>query len=235
MSNTADYDRLEREQVGVSAWEIPESKGARRDFAAPLDAATSGRLEFIRGVAKATIRADPAMRDLYRAHFEGPIPGVVAQGGTVTIHYRHFSLSDWVKYALLGRHMADVTLNPSIPWQIAVRGGVSETLADLRLFQLTSLDVSGGASQAMLMLPHPTGTTPIRITGGASHVTLRRPVGVCVRVHVRRGASMLTLDRQHLGAIGGDVRLETPQYAGATDRYDIEILAGASAVAIEAQ
>ena len=68
----------------------------------------------------------------------------------------------------------------------------------------------------------------VRIAGGASNVTLRRPLGAAVGVHVRSGASKLSFDEQHFGAIGGDVRLATPDYSNTTDRYTISIAGGAS-------
>ena len=73
---------------------------------------------------------------------------------------------------------------------------------------------------------------PVRISQGASHVTFYRPTGVAVWVHVSGGLSKLSLDDQHFGAIGGDTRLETPDYGNATDRYDVKISVGASDLTI---
>ena len=42
----------------------------------------------------------------------------------------------------------------------------------------------------------------------------------------------MALDGQRLGAIGGETRLESPDYAGATDRYEIIITGGANNVAV---
>ena len=47
------------------------------------------------------------------------------------------------------------------------------------------------------------------------------------------GASKLALDDQHFGAIGGETRLESPDYAAAMDRYEITITGGATNVTIE--
>ncbi len=52
---------------------------------------------------------------------------------------------------------------------------------------------------------------------------------------MRGGASKLTLDDQRFGAIGGETRLESPDCAGATDRYEITITGGASNVAIDSR
>jgi hypothetical protein len=44
---------------------------------------------------------------------------------------------------------------------------------------------------------------PVRIRGGASHVRMRRPAGVPVRLHVGHGIADLRFDDQELGAVGG--------------------------------
>jgi len=84
-----------------------------------------------------------------------------------------------------------------------------------------------------LLLAEPSGEVSIRFDGGASDVVVRRPKGVAVGVLVGGGASKLALDDQHFGAIGGETRLESPEYAGATDRYEITITGGASNLTID--
>jgi hypothetical protein len=203
-----------------------------RDFAAPLGRVSRGRLEFARGASLVSIAAAD-MPELYRAHFEGPVPRVRAHAGDVAIQYRRLSLAEWARYALLwGHHAAEIALNRSIPWRIVVRGGVAKLSADLRGLHLGEFVVAGGASEAEVLLPRPAGVVVVRVAGGASNVTLRRPEGVAVEVRVRRGVSRLTFDDQHFGAIGGDARLGTPGCARAADRYAIEVAGGASSLAI---
>jgi hypothetical protein len=84
-------------------------------------------------------------------------------------------------------------------------------------------------------LPRPSGTVSVRVSGGASDVTIHRPAGVAARVRVGRGASKLAFDDQHFGAIGGETRLQTPDYGDAADRYDIEVSGGASKLTVDAR
>jgi hypothetical protein len=93
--------------------------------------------------------------------------------------------------------------------------------------------VLGGASHVTLRLGSPEGVGFIHFAGGASDVTIRRPAGVAVRLQVGRGASRLKLDEQHFGAIGGETRLETPDFQSAGRRYDICIAGGASNLMID--
>ncbi|MGH2367355.1 MAG: MarR family transcriptional regulator [Chloroflexota bacterium] len=196
-------------------------------FSAPLGPATGGQLVFASGVAQATIHADPALRDLYRARFEGQAPRVRVRGGTVTIQYGSFSFLDWRKRA------GQVTLNASIPWDIELRGGASKVTADLRALELQSLAVSGGASEVTATLPRPAGTVPVRIEGGGSDVTIRRPAGVAARVRVSGGAAGVTFDNRRVGSAGRDLHWESPDYPNAADRYDIDIVGAASKLLID--
>jgi hypothetical protein len=187
---------------------------------------TPYRLVFPRGVANLTVRVDPAMTGTYKGEFYGPKPRVSEADGVVSIDYSQFNPFMW------GRTSADVRLSPTASWAIEIRGGVSHWDSDLRTLELAGIEVRGGVSKVDLRLPRPTGSSMIRVSGGASHLTLRRPAGVPARLQIGGGASKLELDSQYLGAVGGPVRLETPDYSDATDRYEVEIGGGASQIRV---
>ena len=206
------------------------------DVAAPLATATSGRLVFVPGAVRVAIDADPALPDLYRARFAGEPPETRTEDGVVTIRYPRHSLVDLVRDALRrDDRAARVVLNGTIPWRIEVDGGVSRLSADLRRLQLEALAIGGGASRVVLTLPRPTGVVPVRIGGGASNVAIHRPAGVAARLRVRGGATDLTFDDQEAGAVGGEVRWQSPGFTGAGDRYEIEVGGGASDLTIDAR
>jgi hypothetical protein len=205
------------------------------DFSAPLADVTAGRLEFRRGASRVTIRS-AAMEELFRAHFEGHVPDVTADRGTVAIRYRPLSPADWASFAwLMDEHSADVALNASVPWELEMRGGVSRLEADLAGLQLTGFEIKGGASHLELALGEPRGIVPIRVRGGVSHVTIWRPAAVPVAASVRGGISKLALDDQRFGAIGGETRVTTGAWRDAASGYDIEIMGGASHLTVGAR
>jgi hypothetical protein len=186
-----------------------------------------GRLEFVRGASNVSIAADPSLTDLYGAQFGGPIPAVSRVGSDVLIEYPRFMLFGWT------RARARIALNPVVPWRIEIRRGVSDLAADLRKLDLLGFEVVGGISQAELWLPQPHGTVFIHVSGGVSHLRVHRPARVAARIQIGGGASKLGLDRQYLGAIGGPIELETPDYATAVDRYELDIRGGASRVTVD--
>jgi hypothetical protein len=202
-----------------------------RDDAAPLDARSQGRLEFSRGAAHIGLHG-AKMDDLFRARFDEPAPSVAVDGGTVTVRYPRFGERGWLRSGARG---GEVTLNQEVAWHIEVRGGVAHLDADLRDLRLEALDLGQGASQVEVRLPRPTGMVSVSIHGGASDVRIRRPAGVPVRLHVGHGTADLRFDEQVWGAVGGELRLASPEAAEAPDRYEIEIASGAAHLEISAE
>lgn len=213
--------------------EIGRIRGASRgdggggEFSAPLGSVGSGRLVFANGASRLALRAAPGMDELYRARFEGNPPKVEAKDGTVTFRRsRRFTLFD------LRRHSEEVTLNAAVPWEVEARGGAAWVKADLGGLELTSFVLKGGVSELDLTLPEPSGTVPVRLSGGASKVSIRRPVGAESRLDLKGGAAKLTFDEQSFDAVGGKVRLQSPGYDGAPDRYEIEVSGGANEIIV---
>jgi DNA-binding MarR family transcriptional regulator len=204
-------------------YRLRETPPEGRDFTAPLEGVESGRLVFSSLASRLVLRGEAAMDELYRASFEGPVPDVKVEEGTVTFRYpRRLRLFDRSKQG------AEVALNAAVPWQIELRGGASEVVAELGGLDLSGLEVRGGASSFRVDLPEPSGTVPVRIAGGASEIVIQRPARVAARVRLKGWASQLTFDDQTFGAIGSDVRLQSPGYEGAAGRYDVEVTGSAS-------
>lgn len=196
--------------------------GYAEELAAPLGTVDAGHLVFTRGATHLALGTDGSMEDLYRAGFDGKVPEVRLDGGTVTVKYR----------PSFRPTRGEMTLSARVPWAIKARMGMSDVVADLEDLELTRLEISLGASNIEVRLPHPKGAVPIRIGGGASNVELIRPAGVPVRVRIGGGVSKLAIDDFHLGASGGKTDWRSPDYDEAEGRYDIEIGAGASKITV---
>jgi hypothetical protein len=182
------------------------------------------------GAAHLTI-GGAAMEELFWARFHRPVPSVAVDGATVTVHYPRFGPHGWPG----GRRGGRVTLNRDLAWRLTVRGGVAHLDADLRELRLEALELGQGASQVQLRLPRPAGPVPVRVRGGASRLRIRRPAGVPVLVRVGGGVADLRLDDQEWGAVGGGLRLATPEAMRAPDRYEVEIASGAAHLEIGAE
>lgn len=204
--------------------------GGESDFSAPLANLESARLVFPRGAIILNLSAAPDMDELYRAHFEGTVPDVKVTDGAVTIRYPRPKFLH-----IHEQRTAEVGLSVVIPWQIVIQGGASMIDADLRGLGLLGLEVNGGMSMIEVKLPEPSGVVPVRISGGASQVKIQRPSGVAARVHLKGWASTLAFDDQSFNEVGADVRLQSPGYDGATQRYDFEVQGSASTIIITSE
>jgi DNA-binding MarR family transcriptional regulator len=204
-------------------------EGEESAVSAPLGDLPSGEL-FVIGAPRLVVRAGAkGMADLYQARFEGVPPDVRTKAGAVTIRYpRRFLIGSKRK------EEADVTLNSAIPWKIAIHGAAAEIVTELGLLNLAGLEVQGGVSMIQLNLPTPSAVTPVRISGGASEIVVRRPVDAAARVRLKGWVSTFVFDDQTFGATGSDVRLQSRDFAADAPYYDIEVSSAASMVTITA-
>jgi hypothetical protein len=195
--------------------------GTAQELSTLMGSVDTGRLVFTRGAAHLTIGVNGSMDDLYRARFEGRVPDVKTNGGTVTVRYR------------MSVHptRGEIELCGQIPWSIRGHMGMSDVVADLEDLELTDLEVSAGMSHVEMRLPRPKQTVAIRIGGGATDVELIRPTGVPVRVRIGGGVSKLAIDEFRLGS-GGGTDWRSPDYDRVEARYDIEIRAGTSKLTV---
>jgi hypothetical protein len=168
------------------------------------------------------------MPELFLASFTGTKPNIRVVGNDVDIESRSFGPGTW------RLRSARIALNPSIVWQFEVQGGTLRLNADLRGLQLSMVTLAGGASRVDLALPRPSGTVPIRIRGGASEVSVRRPLGVAVRVIAHGGFRKLQVDGKSIEATD-EKPIESPDYVGAVDRYELEVDDGADRFVLAAE
>lgn len=217
-------------------------------FVAPTGAATQGRLVFIAaaprlamhkvalgqqarlvieaGASRLRLLGPTSGDELVRARFKGAIPDARASVGTVTVRYSKRPVD-------LRTRSADLRLEPGVPWQLEIEGGLTDIDGDLTSLRLISIDVRGGANHIRLRLPAAQGTVRISVSGGASDVRIERPARTAVSVLAREAISHLRFDGRARRAIAAGTRLQSNGFVAAADRYEIE-LSAASQVTIGA-
>jgi len=220
-----------------------EEAGAGGSYSAPVGGVTDGRLVFLSGAPRMSVRSDATLTELYKAKFAGPVPRMRVRGGVVTVAYPRFGWFDWraqvagqtiFASAHWRKDAGEIVLNAKVPWSIELRGGVSEWRADLRGLRLESFELRGGANKIELLLSRPTGVVPIRVTGGISRISIERPLGVACGLELRGGVSEVSIDgHRYKGA--GRLSIQSPDASDAPDRYEIEVEGGASKVLVLAR
>jgi DNA-binding MarR family transcriptional regulator len=218
---------LSRQEI-ARVREAPEGEG--EVFSAPLDNLENARFIFSAALSRLTLRTDANMTGLYQARFEGPAPDVKVREGVVTLRYPRRLM------ALLGaeKREVEVTLSTAIPWRVMIQGGAAQLTAELGKLDLAALEIKGGVGMTRVELPVPTGVVPIRISGGAAEIFVRRPAGVAARVHHKGWSSTFNIDDQHFNNMGNDVRLQSSGFVTTAPYYDIEVASSVSTVRITA-
>ena len=196
------------------------------DFAAPVGGLTRARLQFKSGANELLLRGSGEFDDLFRARFEGQVPQVRLRDGIVSVQYKGRFQWDWRE------RRAEISLNHGIPWDVEIHGGASKLQSKLASVDLRSFELVGGADSLRLTLGPPTGSVPLRFTGGTNNLRIERPAGVAAQLLLSGGAAGIEFDRQKLGATGGHTTLESAGAAEAADRYVIELEGGASRITV---
>lgn len=218
-ANMLSREALER------ARDVPVAEG--QVLSAPLDDVTTGRLVISSAMVQIKVLAADLGGDLYRATFDGSPPANVStKNGVVSFRYPHRL------WGLGAARNTQIVLNTAIPWQISIKGGASAIEAHLDGLDLTGLEIGGGVSSIEVELPVPTRAVPIRISGGASEITVRRPEGVPARAHLKGWASNFVFDGHAHSPMRKTTLVHSPDYDANAPHYDIEVASPASMVTI---
>ena len=124
-----------------------------------------------------------------------------------------------------------IGLPEDVPLSLQVESGATKTLLDLAALEVSSLRISTGASETRVRLPAH-GATSVRADSGAASLVFEVPDGVAVRVHGTMALGSLQVDESRFPRVGRD--WESPGYAGATDRAEIEVQGGVGSVRVMA-
>jgi hypothetical protein len=199
----------------------------------PYAGETRMRLTVTSGMADARVRIDPDATDLIAIRWgEGTPPRLRVSTSELRLSWST-TFESWLRSMVTCEDRdIELVLHPAVEWTLQIRNGLSHFEADLVAGKLAQLELSGGVSDAHLDLPPAAAVVPIRISGGASNLSLRRPVDTGISLAVSGGISELRLDDQAFDAIGGSSRLATGAVHGDGPRYAVEISGGASSLQV---
>jgi hypothetical protein len=126
----------------------------------------------------------------------------------------------WLPFFWRGRTEWQIRLTDEVPVALDLSAGAGDFTLDLGHLRVVDAGLSIGAAQARLVLPRPTGDVHLRVTAGASSITIEVPPGVEAKIN-RRG-----------GLIELSGRTETPAYLTSSDRVTLDVSGGASSVRV---
>jgi hypothetical protein len=209
---------------------------ARRDAAAASDqtmtAPLAGRPEatfvLADGMTSFDLRVTDLGDDLYRISSPsgtGVAARPVLDGDTVRLGVVAAGASE-------GRAVR-VLLSERVAWRLRLEGGVSDQVLDLTRARLLGVDLVGGSARTDLILPPvDRGALTVRLTGGASRLSIRVPGAPPVRVRAGAGTgSVVVRDERWNGVAAGDL-LSTPGWDRSPNRLFLDLVAGVNAVTV---
>lgn len=194
----------------------------------PVNNRESAEFDLVSSVTTVTVRSVDLGDTMVRATTPDDsaiAPSIVDSGGPVQLH-----LADT---GLAGPKAVLVELNSGVRWQLKMVGGSTRQTIDFGAGLLDAVDFAAGVTTIDVVLPVPEGTMLIRMAGGASEFSLHAPKGPPARVTIGGGAANVTVDGvTHSGIVAGTV-FTPPDWATATDRYDIAATAGVSTLTVD--
>ena len=123
-----------------------------------------------------------------------------------------------------------VIISPEVELDLEITAGAADLDLDLRERNVRRVVVGTGASDIRILLPADAGRTHVKIAAGAAHVEIVVPEGVAARIENEIFLSSAQIDSERfLETYDGH---QSPDYATASNRVDIEIEGFAADVTI---
>lgn len=135
---------------------------------------------------------------------------------------------------LRGAGTAEVRIDATARWTVRVKGPALRIRLDLAGVDVERLKLDGGVRDVEAVLPAPTASLPIEISGGVSQVRLHRRPGTAVAATAHGGALGIRLDGQSMAVVGlNDWHWSAPG-APVGGRIDLDVSGGAADVTLDA-
>jgi len=127
------------------------------------------------------------------------------------------------------RRSWDLQLTRAVPIALDITTGVGQARLDLQALELTSLRMEAGVGEVTATLPG-SGVyqADFKAGVGATHITI--PPGIAARVTVKSGLGAVHVNGT-FSRSGGVY--ETPGYAGASDRVDLNVEGGLGQITVD--
>jgi hypothetical protein len=207
----------------------------REQAAVPLEGASEAEITVHHGAGRLTIGSGAGSDQLASGSFGGGLEASRRLDGSRLCVDMRVKDRDWTHYVFgpwnggwAGRLDWDFGLNPSIPIALRLETGASESRLALLDLKVRELVLKTGASSTTVDLPASAGFTRMRVESGAASVKIHVPDGVAASIKVSSAIAGIHVSNARFPRTGG--RYESPDYATAANKVEIDIEMGAGAV-----
>lgn len=123
------------------------------------------------------------------------------------------------------------SLAPQIPITLKVNAGVGGSKLDLNALNVTQVDLETGVGGLEVVMPSHAGTVTARVNGGVGGLTVLIPQGVPARVRSDTGIGGVSINQTRFPRVGENL-YESPDYASATNKIDLNVDSGVGGITI---
>lgn len=192
-------------------------KSGDKTITASLDGRTAATFELVAATTKVTVKAQDLGDDLYRiTTVDDTAPSAVVSADRVQLHLNEDGTN--------ADGQVQVLLSSKVRWALRFVGGADEQIVDLSGGRVSALEVLGGSRRLQVVLPTPTGTVPISVTGSVEDFSITAPKNSPVRVKVDSGANTVAAGQRTLRNVRPGSTL-TPTDWNTPNRYDVDAAA----------
>jgi hypothetical protein len=194
-----------------------------------LAGAARARLVLKHGAGTISLRAAAAEGALLEGVVSGPVQQRVRHDGEVLDVVLQPD-SEWLRWPAGWQQVTwELMVARDVPLDLEVSTGASQVRLDLSELSVEFLKVATGASDVEVVLPAH-GQCRTKIDAGAASIRLRVPDGVAASVRNRSALASFTVDERRFPRVNG--RFESPDYAAAPDRVDIDVDGGVASFSV---
>ena len=216
--------------LGLGVWFlvgafVPRGHGPAETLELPLTGASDAAIRIRFGAGELNTRAAAAGR-LVEGTFVGGVAHREHGAGRLDLEQDTVHGLPWLER----RSDWNVGLTAEVPLDLRVDAGASRNVLDLRDLRLRNLDLRTGASDTRVLLPRAAGATSVRVEAGAAAVALEVPDGVAARIRSRVVLGNVDIDTSRFPQVSGGY--ESPDYAAAANRVDIDLQGGVGSLRV---
>jgi len=202
---------------------------AGRTVTAPLDNRTAASFEMLAGANNVHLSIGELGDDLYRIS----TPDDAGIKPSPVIHNDDVQLQVTRDGDGTGGEI-QVVLAAKVTWQLRFSGYADDQVIDVSGGQVSGIEMVAGMHRAELDLGKPSGTVPVKITGGVDQLILRSPDGCPMRVSVGGGAKTVVAGSRTLREVKAGSTLTPKDWAVQKEnRYDVSTAAAITSLNVE--
>lgn len=203
-------------------------------YSVALEEAKEATIKLEHGAGRLTLHAGAEPGKLLTGTFAGGVdPKLSREGNKITLALKSHLDVVAVLPPVPGESGFewDMALTNTIPLNIELESGASESKLDLTDLQVKDLSIETGASSTSVKLPARAGFTKVKVESGAASVDLRIPEGVAARIKVDSAIASNTIDTARFPIKGKGY--QSPDYETAKNKIDINVETGVGSITIK--